>query len=205
MSRIGTITTNKNLVSFVFKKSTTSEANLFRRSLRAFVEVIAIDNVEFIVNNTSLSDEEIALRLGLLPINMDEFEIGIEEVVHVQIVHNRKRKYVFDTSNIPNVSFTHKIGKGERTPEFPILEMLTGQELEFYLRFRRGYVADPEDSHSKYRAVGNVCIKEVSNGHEISFKTCGKMNPKDLIKAAMDSIPNAASEKKPTLYTNVVS
>jgi len=60
-----------NKLSFVLMNSTSSFANVIRRTITEEVPTMAIEEVEFRKNNSILYDEIIAHRLGLLPLTTD--------------------------------------------------------------------------------------------------------------------------------------
>ncbi|TPX35552.1 DNA-directed RNA polymerase [Synchytrium microbalum] len=64
-------TDTDNSIRFVLSKTDLALANAIRRTCIAEVSTIAIDLVNFIVNTTVLSDEFIAHRLGMIPLNSE--------------------------------------------------------------------------------------------------------------------------------------
>lgn len=58
-------------ISFIVKGTNSSYANAIRRSISE-VPILAIDEVEFIKNDSALYDEIIAHRLGLIPLRTDK-------------------------------------------------------------------------------------------------------------------------------------
>ena len=62
---------DENYLSFVIKDVTSSYINTLRRIMNVEVPVMAIDEVNFIVNDSALYDEIIAHRLALVPLKTD--------------------------------------------------------------------------------------------------------------------------------------
>ncbi len=65
-------------ISFLMKGIDTSIANTLRRSVQE-IPTLAVDEVEFIKNDSALFDEIIAHRLGLLPLKMEKGVAAKEE------------------------------------------------------------------------------------------------------------------------------
>lgn len=61
----------ENVMSFVVKGVNSVIANTIRRSILTNVPVMAIDEVNFLKNDSALYDEIIAHRLGLIPLKTD--------------------------------------------------------------------------------------------------------------------------------------
>src|SRR6056297_3300747 len=62
---------------FLVRGVTPAFANGIRRAMIADVPTLAIDEVRFIENSSVMFDEQIALRLGLVPLSTPEdYEIG---------------------------------------------------------------------------------------------------------------------------------
>lgn len=60
-----------NYLSFVIKEVTSSYINTLRRIMNVEVPTMAIDEINFLVNDSALYDEIIAHRLGLTPLRTD--------------------------------------------------------------------------------------------------------------------------------------
>jgi len=63
---------DKSKVTFLAKKITSAYANTLRRVIMNRVPVLAIETVEFKKNNSVLYDEQIAHRMGLVPLTTDQ-------------------------------------------------------------------------------------------------------------------------------------
>ena len=66
-------------LTFVVKGINPAIANYLRRSMIAEVPILAIDEVNFIKNDSALFDEMIAHRLGLVPLKTDLKSYNLQE------------------------------------------------------------------------------------------------------------------------------
>lgn len=64
---------------FILSGVSTSFANAFRRSVLAEVPVLAIDDVNIYENSSVLFDEQLSLRLGLIPLKTDTKSYSLRE------------------------------------------------------------------------------------------------------------------------------
>ncbi|RMF89570.1 MAG: DNA-directed RNA polymerase subunit D [Methanobacteriota archaeon] len=68
---IDVLSSDDRSLRFILKDGNPSLANALRRVMTSEVPVLAIEDVEFIENSSSLYDEVLAHRLGLIPIKTD--------------------------------------------------------------------------------------------------------------------------------------
>ena len=71
MMKIENFKAEKNKLKFDLRDASVSLANAIRRTIMSEVPSIAIDEVDFYENTTSLFDEYIAHRLGMIPLVTD--------------------------------------------------------------------------------------------------------------------------------------
>ncbi|HLF54337.1 MAG TPA: DNA-directed RNA polymerase subunit D [Candidatus Nanoarchaeia archaeon] len=119
--------------TFLIKGVTPAFANAIRRIMIDSVPTMAIEDVEFVQNNSALYDEVLAHRLGLIPLTTDlkGYEVkGSNEVSaknSVKLTLKAKGPctvYAEDLkSKDPKIKPVH--------PKTPIVKLLKGQELEF--------------------------------------------------------------------------
>ncbi len=121
-------------VTFLLKNSNPAFANALRRIMLEAVPSMAIEEVEFVDNNSALYDEVLAHRLGLMPLTTDlkgyerkkpEDELNAKNSVKLFLkAKGPCTVYAEDLkSKDPKIKPAH--------PKTPIVKLLKGQELEF--------------------------------------------------------------------------
>ena len=100
-------------------------ANGIRRAMRADVPTMAIDTVRFVENSSVMFDEQLALRLGLVPLTTPpEGEFGEDDVVTLSIdVEGPATAYSGDLETSDEL-----VQPAEEN--VPIIELKDGQRLE---------------------------------------------------------------------------
>lgn len=130
---------------FLVRNATPAFANGIRRAMIADVPTLAIDTVRFIENSSVMFNEQLALRLGLVPLSTpDDYEIG-EEVTLALDVEGPATAYSGDL-----VSSDDQVGPAEQN--VPIIELKEGQRLEL----EADAVLDVGREHAKHQ--GGVSV-----------------------------------------------
>jgi DNA-directed RNA polymerase subunit D len=109
---------------FLVRGITPAFANGIRRAMIADVSTLAIDEVRFIENSSVMFDEQIALRLGLVPLSTPPDEFDEDDVVTLSL----------DVSG-PATAYSGDIVSSDEmvqpaTDNVPIIELKDGQRLE---------------------------------------------------------------------------
>ncbi|AHG04178.1 DNA-directed RNA polymerase subunit D [Halobacterium sp. DL1] len=109
---------------FVVRNITPAFANGIRRAILADVPTLSIEDVRFVENSSVMFDEQIALRLGLVPLTTpDDFAVG-DTVTLALDVEGPGTAYSGDlVSSDPDVEAADK--------NVPIIELKDDQRLEF--------------------------------------------------------------------------
>ncbi|MCL7418517.1 MAG: DNA-directed RNA polymerase subunit D, partial [Halalkalicoccus sp.] len=108
---------------FLVRGATPAFANGIRRAMVADVPTLAIDSVRFIENSSVMFNEQLALRLGLVPLSTpDDYELG-EEVTLALDVEGPATAYSGDL-----VSSDEQVEPAEQN--VPIIDLKEGQRLE---------------------------------------------------------------------------
>lgn len=152
---------NEFYIKFLLKNSFPAFANSWRRAMKSLVPTMAIDYVDFYVNNSFFYDEMIAHRLALIPIKTpDRFNLpekcvckGVGcpncQVVFRLNVEGPKVVYSGDlVSEDPEVHFVYK--------NVPVLELFKGQQLMLEAVARLGTGKE----HAKFQSV-SVCAYKI--------------------------------------------
>ncbi|MFB6189426.1 MAG: DNA-directed RNA polymerase subunit D, partial [Halapricum sp.] len=132
---------------FLVRGVTPAFANGIRRAMVADVPTFSIDTVRFVENSSVMFDEQIALRLGLVPLTTplgDEFEEG-ETVTLALDVEGPETAYSGDI-----VSSDDLVQPAE--DDVPIIDLKDGQRLEF----EADAVLGRGKSHAKHQ--GGVAV-----------------------------------------------
>ena len=145
---------------FLVRRITPAFANGIRRAMVADVPTMAIDSVRIVENSSVMFDEQIGLRLGLVPLSTPpgEFEIG-ESVTLALDVEGPETAYSGDlVSTEELVSPT--------IDSIPIIELKEGQRLEI----EADAVLERGQSHAKHQggiAVGYRHLQRVEKVGEL--------------------------------------
>jgi DNA-directed RNA polymerase subunit D len=128
------ISKNDEKVVFAIEDTTPAFVNTLRRLIVTEVPTMAIENVEIRKNSSSLYDEMIALRLGLLVLStdLDSYEFPSEKVplesakASLKLTLSAKGPKTVYASDIKSADPKVKPVHGKT----PIVKLLEGQELE---------------------------------------------------------------------------
>ena len=131
---------------FLVRGLTPAMANGIRRAMVADVPTFSIDTVRFVENSTVMFDEQIALRLGLVPLTtpLDEFEEG-DEVTLALDVEGPETAYSGDIE-------TSDAMVRPADENVPIMDLKEGQRLELEADAR----LDVGREHAKHQ--GGVAV-----------------------------------------------
>jgi DNA-directed RNA polymerase subunit D len=145
---------NERAARFVVRPITPAFANGIRRAMIADIPTFSIDTVRFIENSSVMFDEQIALRLGLVPLTTPpgEFEIGDEVTLSLDV-------------RGPDTAYSGDIVTSDVMVEpaddnIPIIDLKEDQRLEF----EADAVLDSGRNHAKHQggvAVGYRHLQQV--------------------------------------------
>ncbi|MFB6095402.1 MAG: DNA-directed RNA polymerase subunit D [Halodesulfurarchaeum sp.] len=139
---------------FLVRGITPALANGIRRAILADVPTLSIDTVRFVENSSVMFDEQLALRLGLVPLRTPEEEFDEESTVTLALdVEGPGTAYSGDlVSSDPQVEPAEK--------NIPIIELKEDQRLEIEAEATLGRGRE----HAKHQggvAVGYRHLQEV--------------------------------------------
>ena len=143
---------------FLVRGVTPAFANGVRRAIIADVPTLSIDTVRVIENSSVMFDEQIALRLGLIPLTTpDDYEPGDEVTLAID-VEGPDTAYSGDL-----VSSDEQVQPADEN--VPIIDLKEGQRLELEAVARLGRGKD----HAKHQggvAVGYQYLQRIEVGEE---------------------------------------
>ncbi len=143
-----------NEIRFVFE-GTPQLANALRRIAAAEVPALAVDDVDFLENDSMLYDEVIAHRLGLMPLTFDSKAMNLKEeckcegkgcsLCTVVLVLDKKGPCIVRAGDIKSSDKTVR----PAFPDIPIVEMQEGEKL----KLEATAVLGTGRSHAKWQAA----------------------------------------------------
>ncbi len=184
--KIELIQSNDKIFSFILKDANSSIANSLRRIAMNSVETFAIDSVTFYKNTSSMFDEYIAHRIGLIPIQTPKKGYNeADEILFTLEAFGPKTVY---SSELNSTDKNIKVAN----PKIPIIKLANNQEL----RIDGKAVMNTGLKHAKFQP-GIVTYEEIN---ESTFKfyveTFGQMTPKQIIENACKKIEEELKEIK---------
>jgi len=179
-----------DVLKFVLEGTTPAFANTLRRIMVSEIPVLSIDWVDFHDNNSSLFDETIAHRLGLIPLEFDPEKINMREECECGGKGCPKCEVVFaveKTGPATVYSGDMKSSNPEvkpTSPDFPIVELLNGQSIKFEAVAHLG----TGNSHAKWQAAiasyqyYPEIVVDYKKCDEKALKKCVSACPKNILK-----------------------
>jgi len=148
--------------SCIFNYSDIELMNLYRRAILEEIETYAIEYVCFDINTTMSHDDKLALKLGQLVIDNEEFvrqelDLDLSKRYYIDIRGPKK----FTSNDIVGLPITFKT---------PITELQSGERIKCFVMVTKG----TSRTHVKWRPVGLVETNEIVDGYFISRLNVGK-------------------------------
>jgi len=191
----------KTKLSFMLKKASVPYANTLRRIITNRVPVLAVETVEIKKNNSALYDEQVASRLGLIPLTTDLKSYNMKSrckcegkgcaQCELKLTLKAKGPGVVYASDIKSTDPKVKPAQ----PKIPIVKLLKGQEIQLtataemseareHAKWSPGlvyYKFKPEIKITKKGESCEECAKVCPVG-VFDFKNKLKINPDNHLK-----------------------
>lgn len=182
------INSNKNFMRFLIKEADKSVVNSLRRIIIGELPTLAIEKVSFIDNTSSLYDEVIAHRIGLIPIKAAKK--GMLDALSFKESCSCKDEgcascevNFYLKKQGPCTVYSHELepeGKGfEAVEEIPIVKLGTGQNIELKATAQLG----KGKNHAKWQpaVVGYTYYPSISISKGCDgCKDCAKACPRNV-------------------------
>ncbi len=179
---------DKNKFTFVLSKSTVGFANMIRRLSMSWVPVFAIDNVTIYENTSTLFDEYIAHRIGLIPLKLGSGVRDDEQVLLSLDVQGPTTVY---SSALETTVDKIKVA----TDKIPLLRLLEHQNL----RLEAKAISGIGRKHAKWQA-GMAGYEMLDNGDfKFEYESFMQLGPRDTISKAVDIATSKCSELEQSL------
>jgi len=161
-------------MSFALSGSSIGFANLLRRFAMNQVPTFAVDKVTFYENTSSMFDEYIGHRIGLVPLKWAPGFKPDEEVV-----------FSLEASGPANVYSSHLQSTNDKvkvaTEKIPLLKLLQDQNLRLEAKAIQGIGR----KHAKWQA-GLVAYEIADNKFNFRVESFMQMNPRDMLGRAAE-------------------
>ena len=181
--KLSIIENNEKSVSFKLDGTNFSFANALRRAMMNSVGTLAIDKVTFYENSSSMFDEYIAHRVGLVPI-------------HTPKDYDEKDEVVFSLSaEGPSTVASKELvstAKGIKVANenIPIIKLASGQTLKI-----DGKAVFSNAMKSSKFQPGLVTYKAIGDDKfEFYVETFGQMPPLEIVHRALNIISNSLKD-----------
>ncbi len=171
-----------NKLQFELSDTTTAFANAVRRYIMNRVPVMAIDNVTFYENTSSLFDEFVAHRLGLIPLTTPK---GVPADSEVMFYLDAKGPKMVYSSELETKDKDVKPAKDK----IPIVTLSKDQSLRLEAKAKLGTM----DKHAKFQP--GLAAYEIADGtYKFIVESFFQMPPKELVSRALVALEDDISE-----------
>ena len=153
-------------------------ANALRRTMYNEIPIVAVDYVNFEINNSGMADEMIAHRLSMVPLKFDPDTYS--EKVETVLVIDKKGPCMVKSGDMKSTDKDVAPVDGN----VPIMELLEGQELKLEAVTGVGI----GKQHSKWQAsIVGYEAKDDKNFKMVVESVCG-LEPRKVLQLALDKI-----------------
>lgn len=166
-------------------------ANALRRICLNGIMVFAIDTVDVVANTSSLPDEALAHRLGLVPLRTDLSEFKNIREIDVNESSNRILLVLDEEADETRTVLSGDLNSQDpyvkpATAKIPIVQLAPGQvvKVEAYARLGRG------TEHAKWNSANIAVLTEgdAEDEHVLTVEGTGAIEPAGILSAAIDEL-----------------
>ena len=195
MSSIQVINTDSKKISIKLKGVSLEYANALRRICLNGVPVFAIDTVDIIENTSVIADEDLAHRLGMIPLKTELSRFNEPD---------SRVMFILDSGDIESprtITSVDLLTKDEVvkpiSDKIPIAYLAPGQRIRFeaYAKLGRG------TEHAKWNSANISVLTNTKNDGErvLTVETTGALEPKEIILTGIDELGKRLDEFKEKL------
>ena len=195
MSSIQVINTDSKKISIKLKGVSLEYANALRRICLNGVPVFAIDTVDIIENTSIIADEDLAHRLGMIPLKTELSRFNEPD---------SRVMFTLDSGDIKSartITSADLLTKDEVvkpiSDKIPIAYLAPGQRIKFeaYAKLGRG------TEHAKWNSANISVLTNTKNDGErvLTVETTGALEPKEIILTGIDELGKRLDEFKEKL------
>ncbi len=195
MSSIQVINTNTKKISIKLKGVSLEYANALRRICLNGVPVFAIDTVDIIENTSVMADEDLAHRLGMIPLKteLSRFNDPDSRVMFILDSGDIETTKIVTTADLSTKDDVVK----PVSDKIPIASLAPGQRIKFeaYAKLGRG------TEHAKWNSA-NISVltnTEKNDEHVLTVETTGALQPEEIILTGIDELGKRLDELKEKL------
>ena len=183
----------ENGITFQLRNADTRTANVLRKILLSYVPTLAIDLVNIETNTSLMLDEELAYRLGLVPLQSSKVSSYAEECTCTDFCPLCSASFDLDITCIENIREVTTLDLLPReknvipvlVDEQPILlaRLRKGQSLRFTAVAKRGLGT----LHTKWSPVTLAsfsCTDNSETGFTFYVETTGSLPPTEILETA---------------------
>ena len=192
MSSIQVINTNTKKISIKLKGVSLEYANALRRICLNGVPVFAIDTVDIIENTSVMADEDLAHRLGMIPLKteLSKFNDPDSRVMFILDSGDIETTKIVTTADLSSKDDVVK----PVSDKIPIAALAPGQRIKFeaYAKLGRG------TEHAKWNSA-NISVltnTEKNDEHVLTVETTGALQPEEIILTGIDELAKRLDEFK---------
>jgi len=193
--KVEIIEKNPEEVKFSIEGIKPGFANAIRRTMMNGIPTMAIEWVDFKKNDSSLYDEVIAHRLGLIPLTYDKRAYkGPEECKDADVKESRCYAKLKLKKKGPCMVYSGDLKSDDpsvkpRYDKIPIVQLFEGEELEFVAYARLGTGKE----HSKWQGAV-VGYKMEGNKFVFDVETACGLDADKVVKLAFDVLSKKFKE-----------
>jgi DNA-directed RNA polymerase subunit D len=195
LSSIQVIYTDSKKISIKLKGVSLEYANALRRICLNGVPIFAIDTVDIIENTSIIADEDLAHRLGMIPLKTELSRFNEPD---------SRVMFILDSGDIKSprtITSADLLTKDEVvkpiSDKIPIAYLAPGQRIRFeaYAKLGRG------TEHAKWNSANISVLTNTKNDGErvLTVETTGALEPKEIILTGIDELGKRLDEFKEKL------